>query len=108
MVEVLERGIWEQQGFEADNSLVVLLVVVRVREERGEEGGSERERRMRQGMEGQRGVEELLELWESQGGELEKQSGKMKVGVSFRATAASFIQNSHKNSFKHFLKHNVT
>lgn len=52
MVEALERGIWEQRGFEADNSLVVLLVVVRVRVERGEEGGSERGRRMRQGMEG--------------------------------------------------------
>lgn len=64
------RGMWERRGLEAANSPVVLLVEVRVREVRGEEGGSEKGRRMRREMEGQTEVRELLALEESRGGEL--------------------------------------
>lgn len=63
-------GMWERRGLEAESSPVVLLVEVRVREVRGEEGGSEKGRRMRREMEGQMEVQELLVLEESRGGEL--------------------------------------
>lgn len=83
MVEVVERGMWEQQGLEAENSPVVLLVEVGVRGVRGEEGGSEMERRMRREMEEQREAQELPVLEESQGGKLKRQRGQIKVKVSF-------------------------
>lgn len=83
MVEVVERGVWERQGLEAENSPVVLLVAVGVKGVREEEGGSEKERRMRREMEGQREVQELLVLEESRAGELERQRGHTEVMVSF-------------------------
>lgn len=68
-VEVVERGMWKPRGSEAGYCPVVLLVEVGVRGETEEGGGSERERRrMRQEMEGQREVQELLVLEESQEG----------------------------------------
>lgn len=73
MVEVVERGVWERQGLEAENSPVVLLVAVGVKGVREEEGGSEKERRMRREMEGQREVQALLVLEESRAGELERE-----------------------------------
>lgn len=68
-----KRVMWERRGWEAEKPPVVLLVEVKVRELRGEEGGNARERRMRQVTEEQKGAEELLEQREPQGGELEKQ-----------------------------------
>lgn len=64
---MVERGMWKGQGSEAGNSPVVLLVDVGVRGETEEGGGSEKERRRRRRreMEGQREVQELLELEES-------------------------------------------
>lgn len=75
--QVVEEGMkvrLERRGSEAEKPPFVLLVEVRVRGSRGEGGGSERERRMRQGMEEQKEVEGLLERGKSQGGELEKQN----------------------------------
>lgn len=50
-----------------------------MRAARGEEVGSERERKMRWETEGQREVLVLLELEESQGGELGRQRGQIKI-----------------------------
>lgn len=77
------RGVWEPQGLEAENSPVVLLAVVRVKGVREGEGGSVKERRMRQEMEGQREVQELLALEESRAGELEKERGHIEVTLNF-------------------------
>lgn len=77
VMEAVRKVMWEQRGSEA----AVLLVAVRVRGLRGEEGGNERERRMRQVMEEQKEVEELLEQRGPRGGELEKQNGQIKVKV---------------------------
>lgn len=74
-----KRVMGERRGSEAGKPPVVLLVEVRVRGLRGEEGGNERGRRMRQVMEEQKEVEELLEQREPQGGELEKQNRENKV-----------------------------
>lgn len=63
------RGTWERRGSEAENSPVVLRVEVRVREVRGEEGGSEKGRRMRRETAGQTEAQESLALEESRGGE---------------------------------------
>lgn len=52
---------------EAENSPVVLLVEEGEREVRGEGGESEKERKMKQEMEGRREVQELLVLEKSQG-----------------------------------------
>lgn len=82
VMEGAKRVMWERRGSEAEKPPVVLLVGVRVRGLRGEEGGNERERRMRQVMEEQKEVEELLEQREPQGGELEKQNRENKVKVS--------------------------
>lgn len=71
MGEVTETGMWEQQGLKAGNSPAVPLVEAGVRGARGEGGGNERERRMKQETEGQREARELLALEESQGGTLE-------------------------------------
>lgn len=68
-VEVVERGMWKQRGSEAGYCPVVLLVEVGARGGKEEGGGSEKEtRRMRQEMEGQRELQELLVLEESQEG----------------------------------------
>lgn len=82
VMEGVKRVMWEPRGSEAEKPPVVLLVEVRVRGLRGEEGGNERERRMRQVTEEQKEVEELLEQREPQGGELEKQKRENKVKVS--------------------------
>lgn len=71
-VEVAEKGMWGRQGLEAGSSPVAPLVEVVERGGRGEEVGSERERRMRREMEAQTEARELPALEESQGGELEK------------------------------------
>lgn len=76
VTEGAKRVMWERRGSEAEKPPVVLLVGVRVRGLRGEEGGNERERRMRQVMEGQKEVEELPEQREPRGGELEKQKSR--------------------------------
>lgn len=66
---MVERGMRKRQGSEAGYCPVVLLVEVGVRGETEEGGGSEKERRrMREEMEGQREVQELLVLEESQEG----------------------------------------
>lgn len=66
--EVTETGMWERRGSKAGNSPVVPLVEAGVRGARGEGGGNERERRMRQEREGQREARGLLALEGSQGG----------------------------------------
>lgn len=86
VMEAVRKVMWEQRGSEA----VVLLVEVRVRGLRGEEGGNERERRMRQAMEEQKEVEELLEQREPRGGELEKQNGRIKVKVGHKCSINVF------------------
>lgn len=69
VVVMVEKVMWERQGLEAGNPPAVLLAEVRVREVRGEGGGSERERRRKQEMEEQREVQELWALEESRGEE---------------------------------------
>lgn len=84
VAEAVERGMWERQGSEAGSSPVVLLAGVGVREARGEGGGSEKEKRMRWEMVGQREVQELPVQEESQGGgALEGKGGKIKITVKF-------------------------
>lgn len=77
VVEAVKEVMWERRGSEAEKAPAVLLVEVRVRGLRGEEGGNERERRMRRVMEERTEVEELLERGEPQGGKLEKQNGEI-------------------------------
>lgn len=84
VVEVVKEVMWERWGSEAEKAPVVPLVEVRVRGLRGEEGGNERESRMRQVMEEQKEVEELLEQGEPQGGKLRKQNGEIKVRVGHK------------------------
>ena len=79
LVEVAKEVMWKRLGSEAEKA-PVLLAEVRVRGLRGEEGGNERERRMRQVMEEQKEVEELLEQGEPQGGKLEKENEENKLG----------------------------
>lgn len=77
VVEVVREVKWERRGSEAEKARAALLAEVRVRGLRGEEGGNERERRMRRVMEEQTEVEELPERGEPQGGKLEKQNGEI-------------------------------
>lgn len=66
-----EKETWERRGLEAGNRPAPPLEEVEERGVRGEEGASERERRMKQEMEGQTLVQEFLALEESQEEELE-------------------------------------
>lgn len=70
---------WERQGLEAGNSPVVLLVEVEVRGARGEGGGSDKGRRTRWEMEGQREVQECQAQEESQGGMLEGKRARLRL-----------------------------
>lgn len=91
--QVVEAGMkvrLEQRGSEAEKPPFVLLVGAGVRGSRGEAGGNEKERRMRQGMEEPKEAGELLERGKSQGGELEKQN-EIKVFVSHEFINACFI-----------------
>lgn len=92
VMEAVRKAMWEQRGSEA----VVLLVEVRVRGLRGEEGGNERETRMRQVMEEQKEVEELLEQRGPRGGELEKQNGQIKVKVHHKCSINVFKNEKEK------------
>lgn len=69
------RGICEERGSEVGNPPVAPLVEVAVRGGRGGEGGSVKEKRMKQEMEGRTVVQEFPVLVESQEEELE---GKRK------------------------------
>lgn len=71
-MEVAGRGMWGRRGLEGGSSPVAPLVEVVEREVRGEEAGSEREKRTRREMEAPTEARELSVLEESQGGELEK------------------------------------
>ena len=95
-------GMWEQQGWEAGNSLVVLLLEVRVREARGEGGGSEKETRMRWATEGRREVQELLALEGSRGGVLEGKNGNIKVKVNLIEPRIIISKTVKKNFMKLF------
>lgn len=80
MGEVAERGMRERRGLEAGKSPVVPLVEAGEKGMRGEGGGSEKERRMRREMEGQREVQvQVQALEESQGGALDGKKGKIDV-----------------------------
>lgn len=81
---------------EAESSPVPPRVVVGVRAARGEEEGSERERRMRWEMEGQREVLVLLALEESQGGELGRQRGQIKFSFTYLFNTVAKLQQATK------------
>ena len=74
--EVALKVMWEQRGSEAGIPPAVPLVEVGVRGARGEGGGNEKGKRMRQEMEGQREVQEFLVLVKSQVEELEGMTDK--------------------------------
>lgn len=74
---MVERRIGKRQGLEAENSPVVPLVEAEVREVREEGGGSEKETRMRQEMEGLREVQESLAPEEAQ---VEALESKEEIG----------------------------
>lgn len=81
-VEVAGREMWGRRGLEAGSSPVAPLVEVVERGVRGEEAGSETERRMRWEMEAPTEARELPALEESQGGELEKKKRQGSISDS--------------------------
>lgn len=81
-VEVAGRGMWGRRDLEAGSSPVAPLVEVVERGVRGEEAGSERERRTRREMEAQTEAREFPALEESQGGELEKKTRRRSISDS--------------------------